>query len=394
MPNPPAPLDKGIMNAPASPAALPPPNATNSAMTGLDNVMQQAGCSTCGSALSGGIGGCSSCGNGGACVPGHTNEYCDGNCGWCGTTFLGRSIAGLYQCICCPDPCYEGKWLPVADSAFFVDAARPQTQLRIRYDDGFNLQHPDRAEYFWAEETKKGPSFMTSSKASVFPNTIDHESLSLYQEAAAGNFSAFVEMPYVSYDDLNPGTGQQLGTHTGFGDMTVGTKAMLLDCELLQTTFEFKTFILTGNFTDGLGTGHVSLEPSLLFDLRISPEMYSQSQFSYWIPIGGNRGFQGSIFHLHLSLNRTLWHPTPGIEVVGTGEVNEWSILGGEYTAPGVDGSTPVVVSARHETIVSMGPGIRVFICGKIDVGVGSAFSLTGQRWDEELIRAEFRWRF
>jgi hypothetical protein len=347
--------------------------------------MQQAGCSTCGSALSSGIGGCPSCGNGGACVPGRTNEYCDGNSGWCGTTFLGRSIAGLYQCICCPDPCYEGKWLPVADSAFFVDAARPQTQLRIRYDDGLNLQHPDRAEYFWAQETVKGPGFVA--------RTIDHESLSLYQEAAAGAFSAFIEMPYVAYSDVDPTPTKDVSTHNGFGDLTVGTKSMLLDCELLQTTFEFKTFILTGNFTNGLGTGHVSLEPSLLFDLRISPEMYSQAQLSYWIPIGGTRGFQGSIYHTHLSLNRTLWHPTPGVQVVGTAEVNEWSILGGEYTAV-TPADTAVVVSARHETIVSMGPGIRVFICGKIDLGVGSAFSLTGQRWDEELIRAEFRWRF
>jgi hypothetical protein len=122
--------------------------------------------------------------------------------------------------------------------------------------------------------------------------------------------------------------------------------------------------------------------------------MYSQAQFSYWIPIGGTAGVQGSIYHTHLSLNRTLWQPTPGIQLVGTAELMEWTILGGEYTAFLTAGKTPVEVSDRHDTIVSMGPGLRLFICGKIDLGCACAFSLTGERWDEELVRAEFRWRF
>jgi hypothetical protein len=383
-PSPPAPLDKGIVNGQApAPAPAPTPADSGAAAVAPDAAVQPASCSTCGSGLSGGIGGCSSCGSGGACVPGHTNEYCDGNCGWCGNTFLGRSLAGLYQCICCPDPCYEGKWLPVADSAFFVDAARPVTQTRIRYDDGVSLQHPDRAEYIWAQETVKGPGTVTDK--------VDRQTLSLYQEAAAGGFSAFIEMPYEAFDDFEPNPAKHV---SGFADLIVGTKAMFLDCELLQGTFEFKTYIPTGNFTTGLGTGHVSLEPSLLFDLRISSEMYSQAQFSYWIPIGGDNGAQGSIYHTHLSLNRTLWHPTPGIQVVGTAELNQWSVLGGEYTTLASDGVTKLVVSARDTQIVSMGPGLRLFVCGKLDIGVGAAFSLTGDRWDEELIRAEFRFRY
>jgi len=43
---------------------------------------------------------------------------------------------------------------------------------------------------------------------------------------------------------------------------------------------------------------------------------------------------------------------------------------------------------------VSAGPGIRMFICDTIDLGVGTQFALTGTHWDEELVRAEFRWRF
>lgn len=380
-PSQPAPLDKGIVNsAPAAQAPAAPPVDAATAAPGLEAVVQPAGCSTCGSSLGGGIGGCSSCGSGGACVPGHTNEFCDGTCGWLGDNFLGRSIAGLYQCICCPDPCYEGKWLPIADSAFFVDEARPQTQVRFEFDAGIGLQHPDRAEYYWSEINVRGPSKSVGTP-------VDYQSLNLYTEVAAGGFGAFVEMPYVAMESDTTG---HIGS--GFGDVTVGTKSMLLDCELLQSTFEFKTFIPAGIVSEGLGTGHCSLEPSLLFNLKISSEMYSQAQFSYWIPIGGDSGYQGNIYHTHLSLNRTIWHPTPGIQLVATAEFQEWSILSGGFNAD--PGNHMTFVSTTYSTIVDLGPGLRLFVCEKLDLGVGAAFALTGPRWEEELIRAELRWRF
>src|SRR5207302_9452096 len=145
---------------------------------------------------------------------------------------VGRAFCALYDCICCPDPCYEPHWLPIADSAFFVDAARPITQMRLRWDSEFGIDHPDRAEYIWARERVakgspgKGPTFA--------PRHIDIESLSLYSEAAAGAFGFFMEMPYEHIDsDPDPSTGSV----SGFADMVIGTKAMLLDCELLQLTF-------------------------------------------------------------------------------------------------------------------------------------------------------------
>ena len=58
---------------------------------------------------------------------------------------------------------------------------------------------------------------------------------------------------------------------SGFGDLDIGTKSLLLDCELLQVAFQFITYIPTGDFHKGLGTGHVSLEPSILFALKLSP---------------------------------------------------------------------------------------------------------------------------
>jgi hypothetical protein len=40
------------------------------------------------------------------------------------------------------------------------------------------------------------------------------------------------------------------------------------------------------------------------------------------------------------------------------------------------------------------GPGLRFFVCDKSDIGVGTQFVVTQDHWADELVRAEFRWRF
>jgi hypothetical protein len=363
-----------------------PESGAAASMVINDSHVVQAGCSSCGSSLMGGSYGssCSSCGAGssdscaGGCYPGR--QKCDSCC--LGDGFCGRFLGGILECLCCPDPCYEPHWNPLADSAFFVDAARPVTQTRIRGDFGWHLIDPDRAEYFWARETKKGPK--------IVPTKLDYQELSLYTEAAAGNFGLSVEIPYLHFDaDGHDSKGNPINfSKSGFSDMNIGTKALLLDCELLQFAMEFKTYIPIGNFNGGLGVAHVSLEPGFLLAVKLSQQSYLQFQTALWIPIGGDGAYQSDVWHNHLSYNRALWHPCSNILLVGTVEANEWSVIGGEYT-------TPAGATVRGEgTMCSVGPGLRLFICDKIDTGVGSAFSVTGSHWAEDLVRVEFRMRF
>ena len=61
-------------------------------------------------------------------------------------------------------------------------------------------------------------------------------------------------------------------------------------------------------------------------------------------------------------------------------------------TAHNSERAAPAV--SATSCIFSMGPGVRLVICNYLDVGVGSAFALSGQTWSRELIRSEFRWRF
>ena len=291
-------------------------------------------------------------------------------------------LNGIHHCLCCPDPCYEPQWIPVADAAFFVDSARPVTQTRLRWDSAFDMPHPDKAEFFWARADGhgKGPSPTPSIE-----KALDYRDFSLYTEAATSRAGAFIEVPYRQVEpDVTHGK-------SGFADMNVGVKSLLLDCELLQIGFQFRTYIPSGDFTHGLGTGHVSLEPSLLWALRLTPATYLQAQTAYWIPVGGDAGYEGPIFHYHMSLNQILWRICGDVQLIGTAELNGYAILGGAYT----DNVTGLTLSAKDlGHIVSMGPGVRLVVCNRIDLGVGTAFSVTSDRIAEEFIRAEFRWRF
>lgn len=180
-----------------------PPTAT------VDEALRHVDCLTCGgTGHLADLGTCLSCGGGGQCVPGrkpcYPYEY---------HTTVGRFFGMIYECLCCPDPCYEPTWVPEANAAFFVDYARPKTVTRIRYDFFNNLQFPDRAEYFWAEAAlnRTGqpvgrgptpPSFRYPNLRGMpynrgFP-AIDMSQVSLYTEAATKRAAFFFEFPYRS----------------------------------------------------------------------------------------------------------------------------------------------------------------------------------------------------
>jgi hypothetical protein len=377
-----------------------PPAETVTPMSGAeesqngDGKIEQTGCSSCAKGVLGSHGpsqGCSSCGNGGCgngncCYPGY--EPCD--CCFDQTNVFTRVIGGIYECICCPDPCYESKWRVLADSAFFADNPRPQTQMRFRAALWNDFAFPDKAEYLWARINGKGPR----GPANRGVRNTDVAALRMYTEGATGMIGVFVETNYVRFEPDPPFTSA-----SGFGDLVVGTKTQLLDCELVEFAFQFKTFIPTGSFTKGLGTGHTSLEPSLLLALKLTPRLFFQGQFAYNFPIGGTQaagntpGVQGPLFHYHMSLNRMLWEcgADKGIQVVGVLEFGGYEICGGSYTNP----ANGVLLPARDVgSVFQAGPGIRVNVCNTIDFGVGSQFAITDDNFGDQQIHVDFRWRF
>lgn len=384
----PPPQELPPVQVPASPAPPPattlPPPATPGGVLTVDGVpvdpagwkfRWKGGCTSCGgSTCDGGLG----CAGSRHCLPGRkdcepfpANNACE------------RFIGSLYEIICCPDPCYEPYWEPLANAAFYVDPVRPATQTRLRWDRSYNIVYPDRAEYFWPRADGLGLGPRPYLGVRTAPH-VGASELFLYQEAARGSFGIWTEMPYRNSDP----TGATGGS--GFGDMRIGTKSVLLDREMIQLTLQLTTFLPTGVGLRGLGTEHVSLEPMLILGVKLAPESYLQASIAEWIPIGGDPGYAGAILHYHFSYNQAVWRPVSNVVMISTWELNSWRFQDGAYTDPVLGPGQ----KAGGISYFSGGPGVRWSICNKVDFGVGTAFALSYPHWAATQFRFEFRYRY
>src|SRR4029077_3651611 len=79
----------------------------------------------------------------------------------------------------------------------------------------------------------------------------DYDDLVLITETAKDKLSMIVAMPYRAVSPETYAHG------AGFGDMSIGTKTLLLDCELIQVSFQMLTYLPLGNSLKGVGNGHV-----------------------------------------------------------------------------------------------------------------------------------------
>jgi hypothetical protein len=250
--------------------------------------------------------------------------------------------------------------------------------MGVRINQGWSMNFPDRAEYWWRKQLSGG----NGQPQAPIPHTIDVSQFNLFTEVASGRFGLRVNMPY----NRDEGDGV---TNSGFGDVSIATKALWLDAPVVQIAFQFTTFIPSGSAANRVGTGHTSLEPALLYGFRLAENTFLQAETALWIPVGGTSGAAGSIFHYHMSLNQLLWRPCCDLQLIGTLELNGWVVLNGTQSDP--DTLQPVTAGPD---LTSAGPGLRIVVCDRIDFGLGSQFALSTQRWAEELIRFDFRWRF
>ncbi|MBP3958930.1 transporter [Gemmata sp. G18] len=348
------------------------------AFDALSKLVDGNACSSCGGG--GAVGGCSTCGACGDVPCRSGGKRCEP---FPAHTAAGRVIGMIYSSVCCPDPCYQPKWEPLADAAFFTDAVRPKTSTRFRWDYGSHFAYPDRGEYFFARADGNGRGPKANSLVKAIPY-VDYHELNMITEIAMGNAGVQIAVPYRS---VNSSPFGQDGA--GFADMSITAKTLLLDSELALFGFQMRTYIPIGQTGKGLGTGHVSLEPGLNFGLRLAPETYLQAQVVEWIPIGGNTDYQGAHLRWATSLNHVLWRPIRDVQLVGTLESTGISFQDGLFT-------DPVLGSQRlaKRTSAAIGPGLRLFFCDTFDFGVGWQHGITGKYLVRDELRFEARYRY
>jgi hypothetical protein len=329
----------------------------------------------------------------------------------------------------------------------YLDQAIPMTMFRLRYDAGFDMNHPDRAEFFYAEW--KEMAFHThgingdgvfgpdphARGPDLFPGKLDYQEASAYFEVAANHrFSVFADVPlrFVDFDNLfedrgEPGTGEiqgngkffpepaaenETGPHTNFAglsDVSAGFKFAFIADPGQYLTFQFTTYAPSGDPSRGLGTGHWTVEPAVLAFEQPTERLMLQAELKDWIPIDGG-AFAGNVLTYGVGVGYDVYHNC-NLRVVPITEFVGWTVLNGYESFVGPVSSTlptgfvlppgqiqlPTthgVENASGDTIVNAKFGVRTYFGQCSDVYVGYGHSLTGDRWYRDIWRAEYRIHF
>lgn len=254
----------------------------------------------------------------------------------------------------------------------YIDPATIGNRLRFRFDAGYDLFPPDRAEFFY-EGSQPG----TQSRS------VDYQEFSAYLETARNEWlSTFIETPVRL---VNPDAAENTA---GMADINLGFKAMLLGTENSCTTLQVRTYLPTGDGDRRLGTGNVNIEPGILQYLRLSDRWLMENEVKTWVPITSN-DFAGTVMRYGVGLSynqqpacRCQLTASPVFEVVG------WSVLDGSFTD-----EVGTIQSAAGDTIVNAKAGLRFNYDDKqIYAGMGQA--LTSDTWYDQIFRLEYRRRF
>lgn len=299
----------------------------------------------------------------------------------------------------------------------YIDNPIVESQIRIRFDDAFEDQFPDRAEFIYGkcgcyrglspvslpfDAAAPGPG-----PAPGVPFAVNYQQLYLNGEYAPHRrFSAFVEVPIRWLQPqgnlITPGTAA-FPNSSGIGDVMAGVKFAAVATENTYVTFQFKSYFPSGDASQGLGTNHYSVEPSLLLYQNLSPRFTLEGQLGDWHPIGGSAGvvspgtanpggFAGDIFFYGIGPSYKLYNG-PRFKIAPVVELFGWHVLSGFQTQLGgpVDG---VAAEAGGTNIVNIKTGLRFGIGTHSSVYVGFGQALTHDDWYKHLVRLEYRFTF
>ena len=298
----------------------------------------------------------------------------------------------------------------------YIDNAIVGSQIRIRFDAGFDFTNPDRAEFFYGkcgcyrglqtalpqyyDPNAPGPPGGIVTKANF------QELQVTFEYAPTDRVSVFVETP-VRWIQPTTTALAPVGKGAGVGDVRVGIKLALIASRKRYLTFQMRGYVPSGDSASGLGTSHATIEPELLFNERLSERATLAGQFGDWHPIGGSAGaypanngftgtpgyfppsqkFSGDILTYGLGASYDLYSGpqvrfTPVVEAIG------WSILDGFATFPT---GTPATETGGVN-IVNLKLGARTSWGGHNSIYIGYGRELSHVHWYRDILRVEYRY--
>lgn len=271
----------------------------------------------------------------------------------------------------------------------YIDSAVISNMFRYRFDAAYNNPLPDRAEFFYGQ----CGCFGGNAPGPLKPErSVDYQEYTPYLERAISpGFSLFAETPVRFINpDINDNTG-------GMGDINFGFKGSLYHTDSQFLTAQLRVYAPTGDADRGLGTGHASLEPGVLYLGRVNDRLITQGEFRVWIPLSDSqfqgRNFAGTVLRAGFGGGYDLVNldtSTKRRRLTGTFETVAWYITDG-LAFGGVD--NPVVLDADNDTIVNLKTGLR-YTAGRQSIASSYGFAVTGDRWYSDIMRLEYRYAY
>jgi len=278
----------------------------------------------------------------------------------------------------------------------YIDNAIIGSQIRVRFDAGFDDNRPDRAEFFYAQCGCDPPPSHGPRPGLVLH--LNFQQLYMRAEyAPVKRFSVFAEVPvrWVQPQQFVPktivGTGG-FGNQAGISDVQAGFKFAALASHEHYLTFQLLADFPSGDSLKGLGTNHYSVQPSLLFFQKVTDRMSFEAQLGGWHALEGTSpGFQGDVITYGLGPSYELYRGervrfAPVVELVG------WRVLGGLQTNG--DFFPSPVVSAEGTDIVNLKIGARTAIGNHNSFYLGYGQALSHELWYKHIVRLEYRYTF
>jgi len=279
----------------------------------------------------------------------------------------------------------------------YIDDSSVHSQVRLRFDAGFNDPRPDRAEYFYAG------SCCPPDPNQAVQRTLNFQQLYISGEyAPIKRFSVFTLIPYRWIQPIYlpaPNTVQPISSGGGISDVQAGLKFGLIANDSRQLTFQLRSYFPSGDGAAGLGTNHYSIEPMLLYYQHLSERISIESEFGDTHPIGGThfysgatpaapQNFAGDVLMYGLGpsyklIDRDKYQVTPVLELVA------WHVFSGLQT-----GSDNIVQSAAGINVFNVKLGARLNSGRGNSIYAGYGRALTSDIWYRNLFRIEYRRAF
>jgi hypothetical protein len=289
----------------------------------------------------------------------------------------------------------------------YIEDAIVTSEVRFRFDAAIHDDTPDRAEFFYAKcgcyrglpaPTAANPTLPgdpnSPGPGTGIPNYVNFQQLYFYGEyAVVPKISVFTQIPVRFLQAKStPGAPPGFTNNAGFGDMFFGVKYAPWMSPTHSLTFRFLLNAPTGNARNGLGTNHVSIEPSLLYYQQLSGRMAVEAEVGDTHPLsssGANPltapyGFAGDVFFYGVGPSYRFINDEK-FGLAGVLELVAWNVRSGQAT-----GRT----NTYGVNMANLKVGPRMSFGNRQSLYIGYGIALTSQNWYREIFRTEYRYTF